>query len=533
MKQMITRIFILCVIAMSMLFSACGISNIALDEIPARVATPDAPTTPDAPMVEPIKFLTKQEIKLWFDNFEYDEQFWANSTDGNYQAWSYAYLQNARFEMYKQTGELDYLVKMANGIAMTIESAYAPNPNHPENVGWPTKNPSFVPQRIHDERFNDSQIVTLNSNDIITLTADEYSPDQPYSFEFDVMTYNSNARVYVWNETKDEEIPLLDGNVFEFNHIAWQRHEIRFVTPIDETDIITINIVAECNNNDYGIVNIKSPSLLMLAMYYGHDMPICVPISKFIAEVYSNETLAEQEYFYGITFKDIAEKYLEFVIQILNKNEDLYDEEHYVYRFPNNDSAKNYGVGFYAVPHNYNLAGSIVLLNLYSATSDEFYLDRAVELLSYFKSTMKTFVNQYGESYYHWVYYNAIVDNDEWFTAQEWMSHASIEISAVINAYEFGVVFDENDMIKLANSYKQYYWNGDIENPNFYCYEDGGLLTDTRVLILLSQWNADISIAINTYISQNIGLLSYENVNTYYHSTMVLVTLAYLYRFCE
>ncbi|MFA6392456.1 MAG: hypothetical protein WCW66_07030, partial [Patescibacteria group bacterium] len=88
------------------------------------------------------------------------------------------------------------------------------------------------------------------------------------------------------------------------------------------------------------------------------------------------------------------------------------------------------------------------------------------------------------------------------------ISHSNLDIDFIIRAYENNIVFTKDDVTNLANIFIKNLWNGDMKNPLFHKFINGGEEIYNRILTIwhlteLSRFNPKINdIAKNYYFSQ-------------------------------
>jgi len=123
-------------------------------------------------------------------------------------------------------------------------------------------------------------------------------------------------------------------------------------------------------------------------------------------------------------------------------------------------------------PFNKQMDAAQVCLRLYRITGKKFYRDRA-ERIFY---TAKSHFQLHG-NHYHWNYYEPLTPGDidlkrketnHWVSVHPFRSgYQAGEISKIVEAYHYGIVFNEDDIKKIINTNLDVMWNKDKLNPEF------------------------------------------------------------------
>lgn len=116
-------------------------------------------------------------------------------------------------------------------------------------------------------------------------------------------------------------------------------------------------------------------------------------------------------------------------------------------------------------------AGELLLL-MHKYSGDKKYWNRAEAI--YF--TAKNHF-QYFDDHYCWNYWEPWAPQDVdlkkngvklWVGVHEWRSgYQALEVSKVVTAYHYGIVFDKQDIQRIINTNLKVMWNGDKKNPIF------------------------------------------------------------------
>jgi hypothetical protein len=118
-----------------------------------------------------------------------------------------------------------------------------------------------------------------------------------------------------------------------------------------------------------------------------------------------------------------------------------------------------------SLPHNQYLALGNALIWLYHSTGDSAYRDQAVKMARCFKSHVRL-----ADDRYDWNYWDAVGEWDRpWDKPAEKRpedtGHGSLDVSFVVDAAEAGIVFDQADLQRLANTFLKVMWNGSLTEP--------------------------------------------------------------------
>ncbi|MDP6779882.1 MAG: BPL-N domain-containing protein [Candidatus Latescibacteria bacterium] len=191
-----------------------------------------------------------------------------------------------------------------------------------------------------------------------------------------------------------------------------------------------------------------------------HDGHVCVPIARFVKTVYTSPALHKK-------YKAKADLYLRTLQeQIIAKWHANWDA--------NRGTAphlRKWG-GWRHLPCNQYLGFGTLLLVLHEiaqlpqylpASPDfrEFYLLEATEMARYFKNSLRLLGK---EDAYLWDY---IEDG-----RPEDTGHANLVIEFALRAYHLGIVFEESDMKRFANTFVDILWNKDEAQPEFRSHLD-------------------------------------------------------------
>ncbi|HDS73942.1 MAG TPA: hypothetical protein ENN56_00225, partial [Firmicutes bacterium] len=201
--------------------------------------------------------------------------------------------------------------------------------------------------------------------------------------------------------------------------------------------------------------------------YIVHDGCVGSAIAEYIAEVFNNPDELWDE------FGDRAKAHFDTLSYhvagkwLANWDADRYNASTY------GTVLRHYG-GFERLPHNQaNAFGSfLVFLNdvvnspkwaeLNGEISPDYYMPYIDEMAAFLKNDLRVGA---GDSY-QWGYWPGGGDED--------VSHANITVEFAWICYKRGIVFDETDMKRFANTMSKLMWNGSFENVGINKYNRPG-----------------------------------------------------------
>lgn len=128
------------------------------------------------------------------------------------------------------------------------------------------------------------------------------------------------------------------------------------------------------------------------------------------------------------------------------------------------------------LPFNMQLAVGRTILILYRLTDDKEYLVKATGLAQHFKSFLRTTSN----GAYTWDYWYS--DGLRVNKAVEDVSHGGVDLDFVLLAYQYGIVFNDDDVVKFIKTYKNIYNDGN------YTHFVDGTKPDNKMTGSISSW---------------------------------------------
>lgn len=135
-------------------------------------------------------------------------------------------------------------------------------------------------------------------------------------------------------------------------------------------------------------------------------------------------------------------------------------------------------------PFNKQMDAAQVFLRLWRLTGDKFYRDRAERIYFTAKSHF-----QYFDNHYCWNYFEPLTPGDvdlakkntrHWIDVHPWKSGYQMgEVEKIVEAYNYGIVFNEQDIKRIINTNLNVMWNKDKDNPFFISSNGMGTEADT------------------------------------------------------
>lgn len=138
-------------------------------------------------------------------------------------------------------------------------------------------------------------------------------------------------------------------------------------------------------------------------------------------------------------------------------------------------------------PFNKQMDAGEVCLRLHRITGDKFYWNRAEKIYFTAKSRF-----QYFDDHYCWNYWEPLYPGDvdlkrkttnHWVGVHPWRSgYQAGEVGKIVEAFHYGMVFDEQDIQRIINTNLNVMWNKDRVNPRFINSNGLGADNDTTGL---------------------------------------------------
>ncbi len=124
-------------------------------------------------------------------------------------------------------------------------------------------------------------------------------------------------------------------------------------------------------------------------------------------------------------------------------------------------------------PFNKQMDAGLVCLKLYRLTGKKIYWDRAQSIFFTAKSHFQYFNDHYCWNYFEPLYPGDVdlrrMDTRHGIWVHMWRSgYQASEVGKIVEAYNYGCVFDETDIKRIINTNLKVMWNGDKVHPKYF-----------------------------------------------------------------
>lgn len=488
-------------------------------------------------------FTALDENMLKDSGSEYGYVIKKNSAD---LAWTVSYVLEAYSNMYEVTHDPKYLKKL--GEQFRFATTFMRDTQGNGKMGWDTS--KYALQKLADPAFDNefaavsekttNQWSPISKNAapnvkivpeghkgnglLITAKKDQVSGVKTYVTDYmkgylygvRIMAKTEGdavAAVTLRNAKTGSIIPSADtGKDTEEISSAneWKFFEIQYKLP-ENGDPLVLSLESAKNSPD-GKIFFDTVGFTQVAQFIVHDTLFAAPASKFVKFVRNDSALAASKFDDKTTYGELADNFLKILEPLVAKWDcDWRDvgNDMGVYYWPEDESGER---GF-VLPHNQYLQMVALMLPLYDVTGNKTYLDRATKLLRFYKSKLKEAKNEDGETYYYWNYMDrAFADAEARYEVPEDTSHGALDVAMAIKGYEYDIIFNEEDMKRMARSVRAMLWNGSVEKPLFYRWlqndsKDEGRYkyevnseNNIRDWLCLAKWDPELLDAFTTYL---------------------------------
>jgi len=234
--------------------------------------------------------------------------------------------------------------------------------------------------------------------------------------------------------------------------------------------------------------------------YVVHQGMFIYPVAKFIEAVKARPDLQEQ-------FGADADEFLAFINQhVFEHNEQDWIEmgdRGGAYREQATFTARDPNV---ILPHNqYGALARAWLVLKDVEGAHPLMADRAEKMARYFHSYLEL---DEEKNAYKWHYMDWILYGEPKSSGYEDTSHGHIDVSLAVEAARRGVVFTDEDMVRMANTWLKVMWNQDEDNPLMASRVDGSEPFNASALLLswseLSQWDKQVyDLALKAFLAKD------------------------------
>ncbi len=394
--------------------------------------------------------------------------------EGDGMAWNQAYVLRAYLDMYQATEDRGYLrrfVALADGILAVRDDAlgrqdYAGRSRPLWGIAG---NYTMATATLRDDR----------NRDALAIRSIRYA-------------YNNQTRVTIERGTEPSTWRLSHGNKYweklnrgrqTFDNLSLDPKSPRYVEAV-------VNHPDYVADRDFSRKLAEAPSFLLVVTdlradavpeqktlrpvrdiplvahrvgYQGYIGPIYSPMTRFASLVERDQSLQAD-------FGQAAQRYISAAEESLATWESCWrngpgEGEGYYLLIPKGEPFWCDGVG---APLNYLGAVGQVLLDLHDLTGKPAYRDKAHRIGRLFKNELElrdngAYVWQYwwGSGKNGWTKADALSDNTPAYSPAKYdedMSHAAWEVEFAVQAYRRGIVFNEEDMGRLAATFTKNLW---------------------------------------------------------------------------
>ncbi len=266
---------------------------------------------------------------------------------------------------------------------------------------------------------------------------------------------------------------------------------------ITQIEPFKLTISGEAHQGDRFLVRTAGPEGIE---YTVHQGMFVYPVAKFIEAVKTRPELQEQ-------FGADADEFLTFINKhLFEKNErDWLDmgelgggyrfEPKVTDRFPNR-----------IMPHNqYGALARAWLVLKDVAGAHPLMAQRAEQMARYFHSYLE--LDEENDAY-RWHYWDWTEYGEPGNSGWEDTSHGHIDVSLAVEAARRDVVFTDEDMVRIANTWLKVMWNQDEENPKMAAGVDGREPYKFSSLLVswseLSQWDKQVyDLALKAFLAKD------------------------------
>ncbi|MEA3399889.1 MAG: hypothetical protein U9R79_01465 [Armatimonadota bacterium] len=268
-----------------------------------------------------------------------------------------------------------------------------------------------------------------------------------------------------WQTSRHIRMPLV-----AFRLTGESRYLDEFVTRLEA-------LLAEMSRDEEGHPGWYGLALELFRHPEHPDEPVDVIITSF--------TMAELMAEFAIVVREagLAERYAEQIGRYLELAQKLVDkwEERGNYReigergavYITHERLKPVK-GHLTEPHNKHEMITRALVNLYAATGEAGYIEKAVRLGTRFKRCLM--LDEQG--IYRWNYWDPAGEWDvhpeepgrwkHWIGAEHRGGYYSLSLSQTVLLYELGLVFDDRDIERFVRTQTEVAWNGSYEDPQWF-----------------------------------------------------------------
>lgn len=390
----------------------------------------------------------------------------AEATDSAVLAWQEGGILKSYIDMWEVTGDSYWLGRVAEHFELI--AADATDPDGDGYLGWQTAEYSSAIAYAH--RLHNVSAAEIGPAEQKVKVHERLRDCTGHTYLIEFQAGPEQLRIRDW----DTQEIILDAMVYD-----------PAGTTIDQIVPFTFTLTGQTHQGDRFMVRTVAPQAVE---HIAHEGMIAYPVARFIEAVRATPALKAE---YGPQ----ADAFLAFITRnLFEKNERHWvsmDELGGAYRagpWPT-DRAPNS-----MLPHNQYLSLGRAWLVLGSLPGANPAIgERARQMASLFHSLLML---DDASNAYLWHYMDWVDDGESLQTGAEDTMHGHIGIGFAVEAARRGIVFSDEDMRRLANTWLRLMWNQDAEEPRMAGRVDGSEPGKHRALLTswaeLSQWDPQV-----------------------------------------
>ncbi len=434
-----------------------------------------------SPAVSPAQFDAAELAKGYqaYDMTRNEGKGFSDSADSGTLGWGEGAVIQSYAQMWEATDDPYWLAKISEHFGRIMDNATDPDGDGFRS--WNTKTYSCAV--AHAERLHNVSDADIEPSYQKNMTGKMAANCTGHTYLIEFLAGSEQFRIVDW----DTREVVADGIAYKEGAALSQIAPFRF------------KLRGRPHQGDRFMVRTVAPEPLEFAVHQGMFV---YPTAQFIEAVMIRPELRER-------FGADAQRFLEFINKhVFEKNEqDWLDmgelgggyrfEPKITDRYPNR-----------IMPHNQFAALArawLVLKDLEGA--HPLMGQRAEQMVRYFHSHLEL---DEENNAYRWHYWDWIEYGEPGNSGYEDTSHAGLTMSLAVEAARRGVVFTDEDMKRIANTWIKVMWNGDEDKPLMAAGVDGREPHKFSPLHArwteLSQWDRKVyDLALKVFVSQSEG----------------------------
>lgn len=294
-----------------------------------------------------------------------------------------------------------------------------------------------------------------------------YEPNKKYNVRFDAKTNGSAAkgRAYVVDSSSGNAIL---GSVV-FDRTDWGLVEFDFTTPGTAGHTLQLWLAHDDYSVSGGTAYFDNVAVSAYYPYILHDGIIGTVMAEFIRIVYDDTAnlssyLSTANSYKTFIENELVAKWEDPASYVGNTWVNASATEGY-YKEPSTRDTFATPATLDPLPYNQFLIMAELLPIMYGINGNADYWVKAQKMGQFFKNDLTTLSTSAGDAY-SWGYLS-------FDTKKEDISHANLDISAAIELYSAGQVFNATDMERFTRTLTEKVWNQSTTSPLLHNYVDG------------------------------------------------------------